>query len=617
MTRFDIAINSGLLFDGTGRPARVQSIGIRGARVAELRDEPISAEEANERIDAQDKWVMPGFLDIHTHYDAEVEAAPGLTESLRHGVTTVTFGSCSLGTVLSSPVDIADMFTRVEAVPYEFVLPLFEAKKNWTTPAQYRAHLETLALGPNVTAFLGHSDLRAHVMGLHRAIARGESPTDEELATMETLVGDALDAGFLGLSLNTNRWDKLGGRAHRSSPLPSTFARWSEIRRLLRPVRKRGRVMQGLPNISTKYDLFLFLWESIGVARPPLKTTLVSLLDVRTNRLLYRLVGALARLINRFLRGDVRFQALPTPFELFADGIDAPVFEEFGAGTAALHLADLTERSELLRDAKYRRWFRRQWTNWLLPHVFHRDFNESEIVACPDGALVGKSFAEVARQRGESALDVFLDLCAEHGPRLRWFTIIGNDRPFALRHIAAHPDVLLGFSDAGAHLRNMAYYNFPLRMLKLVRDAARDGIPFMSTEKAVWRLTGEIAEWLDLDAGRLAPGGRADVAIIDPQGLTSAVEDHVEALMPEFGDYRRMVRRNDAAVTAVLVGGRVAVKNGVPVADLGRMKLGTFLGAGERDPAALGHPDARSVRTGRANGFEQRIHSDGFSQPSE
>ena len=577
MSRFDIAINSGLLFDGTGRPGRLQSLGISGGRVAEIREKPIPAEEAAERIDAEGKWVMPGFLDIHTHYDAEVEAAPGLAESLRHGVTTVTFGSCSLGTVLSRPVDIADMFTRVEAVPYEFVLPLFEARKNWSTPAQYRAHIDTLALGPNITAFLGHSDLRAHVMGLGRAITKGVVPTEAELATMEALVSSALDAGFLGLSLNTNRWDKLGGSTHRSSPLPSTFARWSEIRRLLRPVRERGRVMQGLPNISAKYDLFLYFWESIGVARPPLKTTLVSLLDVRTNRLLYRAVGGLARLINRFLRGNVRFQALPVPFELFADGIDAPVFEEFGAGTAALHLADLAARSRLLRDVQYRRWFRRQWTNWLLPHVFHRDFNQSEIVACPDGALVGKSFAAVARERGEAALDVFLDLAAEHGNALRWFTIIGNDRPFALRRIASHPDVLLGFSDAGAHLRNMAYYNFPLRMLKLVRDAARDGVPFLSIEKAVWRLTGEIADWLNLDAGRLTEGARADVAIVDPEGLTDALEDHVEAVMPEFGDYRRMVRRNDAAVAAVLVGGRVAVMSGRPVPDLGRVKFGSFL----------------------------------------
>src|SRR5262249_46667407 len=158
MRPFDIAINSGLLFDGTGRPAALRSIGVRNGRVAALRETAIPAEEAATCIDATGRWVMPGFLDIHTHYDAEVEVAPGLLESLRHGVTTVTFGSCSLGTVLSRPVEIADMFTRVEAVPYDFVLPLFEAKKTWTTPAEYRAHIDTLALGPNVTAFLGHSD---------------------------------------------------------------------------------------------------------------------------------------------------------------------------------------------------------------------------------------------------------------------------------------------------------------------------------------------------------------------------------------------------------------------------------------------------------------------------
>jgi N-acyl-D-aspartate/D-glutamate deacylase len=586
MSRFDVAINSGLLFDGTGRPGQLASLGIRGSRVAEIRETPFSTDEAAETIDAQGKWVMPGFLDIHTHYDAEVEAAPGLSESLRHGVTTVTFGSCSLGTVLSRPVDIADMFTRVEAVPYEFVLPLFEARKRWTTPAEYRAHIDTLALGPNITAFLGHSDLRAYVMGLGRAVTAGERPSEAELGTMESLVRNALDAGFLGLSLNTNRWDKLGGTAHRSSPLPSTFARWSEIRRLLRPVRERGRVMQGLPNISTKYDVFLFVLESIGLVRPALKSTLLSLLDVRSNRLLYRAVGGLARLVNRFLGGNVRFQALPAAFELFADGIDAPVFEEFGAGTAALHLSDLAERGRLLSDPSYRRWFRRQWTNWLLPRAFHRDFNQSHIVACPDATLIGKSFASVARERGKGALDVFLDLSAEYGDALRWFTIIGNDRPSALRRIVSHPDVLLGFSDAGAHLRNMAYYNFPLRMLKLVRDAKRDDIPFLSVEKAVWRLTGEIADWLDLDAGRLTPEARADVAIIDPEGLTDALEDHVEAAMPEFGDYRRMVRRNDAAVSAVLVGGRLVVKDGVPVPHLGRRKFGTFLGAGEHGPAA-------------------------------
>src|SRR5690606_15974062 len=125
------------------------------------------------------------------------------------------------------------------------------------------------------------------------------------------------------------------------------------------------------------------------------------------------------------------------------------------------------------------------------------------IVDCPDPTLIGRSFAAVARERGQDPIDALLDLVAEHGLALRWYTVVANDRRRWLEWIVAHPDVLIGFSDAGAHLRNMAYYNFPLRMLKLVRDAEAEGRPFMTIARAVQRLTGEIAEWLGLDAGRI------------------------------------------------------------------------------------------------------------------
>jgi N-acyl-D-aspartate/D-glutamate deacylase len=513
--------------------------------------------------------VTPGFLDIHTHYDAEIEAAPALMESLRHGVTTVVVGSCSLGTVLSEPLDIADLFTRVEAIPREQVLPIFEKAKTWRTPGEYRAHLDSLPLGPNVAAFLGHSDLRCAVMGLGRSVDKRVRPTADELARMERAVEDALDAGYLGLSVNTNRWDKIGGDRFRSEPLPSTFARWSEIRRLCRPLRARGRVLQGIPNISAKYDLFLFLWESLGLGRKALRTTLVSMADVRSNRGIYKALGAICRLANRVFRGDVRMQALPMPFQLFVDGLDAPVFEELGAGTAALHLEDLAERRELLRDPAYRRTFRRQWTSRLAPKVFHRDFSQSRIVECPDASLVDRSFADVAAARGQDVVDTFLDLCAEHGDALRWHTMIANDRPHALAHIVSHPDILIGFSDAGAHLRNMAFYNFPLHLLRLAREGA------MPVERAVHRLTGEIADWLGVHAGRIAAGRRADLAVVDPTRLDASIDTQLEAPMVELGGFRRMVRRNDATVPAVVVGGKVAVRAGVP-ADVGH---GCFLPA--------------------------------------
>ncbi|APR83486.1 Hypothetical protein A7982_08835 [Minicystis rosea] len=587
---FDLAINQGLFFDGTGSPGRKRSIAMRDGRVAEIREAPFSASEAREIVEAEGHWVMPGFVDLHTHYDAEVEAAPALSESLRHGVTTVLVGSCSLGTVLSDPIDIADMFTRVEAVPREHVLPLFEAKKSWRTPAEYRAHLDGSPLGPNVAAFLGHSDLRCSVMGLGRAVTKGERATREEIGRMERALADALDAGFVGLSVNTNRWDKLGGQRHRSQPLPGAFASWGEIDALARVVRSRGRVLQGIPNISAKYDVFLLFWESLGIFRPKLRTTIVSIADVRSSRLLYRALGVLARIVNVVFRGDVRFQALPVPFEMFVDGLDAPIFEEIGAGTAALHIEEMAERRELLRDPKYRAWFRKQWTSFLVPKVYHRDFRASRIVACPDAAIVGKSFAEVAAARGQDVVDVFLDLCAEHGDALRWFTTIANDRPEHLRNILKHPDILVGFSDAGAHLRNMAFYNFALFLLRMARDAARDGVPFMPIERAVHRCTGELAEWLGLDAGRLEVGARADIAVIDPAAL-DAIDTLEEAKMPAFGDFPRMVRRNDAAVPAVVVGGRLAVRNGVPLAEVGEVPaFGRFLPAGQeaRAPRSAG-----------------------------
>jgi N-acyl-D-glutamate deacylase len=578
---FDVVLRGGLHFDGTGAPPVVRDVGIRDGRVAAL-GESLDATGA-EIIDARAKWVTPGFVDLHTHYDAELIAAPSLSESVRHGVTTVTVGSCSISTILSEPEDCSDLFTRVESVPRAQVLPLLRGRKTWSTPREYVDFLRSHPLGANVTEFLGHSDLRVRVLGLSRAVDANVRPSEDELRAMDVWLEDALDAGMLGLSTMTNPWDKLDGDRHRSAQLPSTYATWGEYRRLNRLLRRRGRILQSAPSLVTKVNALLFMLVSAGVLRKKLKTTLITLADAKSSPGLHRVIGRLTHFVNRVLGGDMRWQTLPVPFEVYADGIDLVVFEEFGAGRAALHLADEVERNALMRGEAYRRRFRRDYEARFSPRVWHRDFHDAHIASCPDAAVVGKSFGQVAEERGIHPVDAFLDLVVEHGKKLRWHTLIANHRPREVARMMKEPAALIGFADSGAHIRNMAFYSFPLRMLRVVRDAERAGQPIMPVEKAVWRLTGELADWLDVDAGHLRVGDRADAVVIDPTALDARLDAYHEAEMEGLGGLVRMVNRSDGAVDAVLVNGRVAFRGGAFDPAFGRAGgFGQFLPAGQK-----------------------------------
>jgi N-acyl-D-aspartate/D-glutamate deacylase len=578
---FDVIIKNGLFFDGTGAPGAIRHLGIRGGKLMASSAEPLDERDCPEIIDATDRWVTPGFVDMHTHYDAEVLAAPALSESVRHGVTTVMIGSCSISMVLSEPEDCSDLFTRVESVPREYVLPLLKERKSWRSAREYGAFLDRHPLGPNIASFLGHSDLRVSVLGIQRAVNRKVKPTEDELQKMERLLEEAIDEGLLGLSSMTNPWDKLDGDRVRSKALPSVYAPWSEYTRLNKVLRRRERVHQGAPNLVTKYNLFAYFMESMGLfGRKPLKTTLITLMDVKVDPWISSVLGPVTRWLNRTTHADFRWQTLPMPFETYADGMEFVVFEEFPSGQAALHLANQDLRSELFRDPEYRRRFRQDVEKKFGPRVWHRDFDDAWIVDCPDSSVVGRSVGDVARARGVHPGDVFLDLLVEHGSRLRWRTLIGNHRPEVVEKLVAEPSTLIGFADSGAHIRNMAFYNFPLRLLKLVRDSEARGAPVMPIEKAVWRLTGEIGSWFGVDAGTLAPGKRADVVVIDPARLDERLCEYHEAPMAAFGGIKRMVNRGNA-VESVLINGKVAFRQGEVVQELGRKQgYGSFLRAG-------------------------------------
>jgi N-acyl-D-aspartate/D-glutamate deacylase len=305
--------------------------------------------------------------------------------------------------------------------------------------------------------------------------------------------------------------------------------------------------------------------------------------DAKSNPAAVHAFGPGTRLLNALLNAKVRFQHLPVPFELYSDGIDLPVFEEFGAGTAALHLRDQLERNKLLADTEYRRRFRRSFDRRKLgPSLWHRDFHDAVIVECPDESLIGKSFGQIADEREIHPLDAFLDVLVANGERnVRWTTTVANHRPKQLNKLAVEPTIHMGFSDAGAHLRNMAFYNYALRLIKRTRDADRAGEPFMTIEHAVHRLTAEVADWFGLDAGTLREGERADFVVIDPAGLDESVDAYHEEKVPFYGGLSRMVNRNDAAVVATAVGGTVVYRNGEFRDGYGETaKSGRFLRAG-------------------------------------
>ena len=580
-------IQNGTIYDGLGGDGYQGSILIQNGQIEKINPKLSEYPDDIAIIDANGQWVMPGFIDIHTHYDAEIEIAPGLDESVRHGVTTIVMGSCGLSMIMGNPDELCDMFTRVEGLPSEFIKEIVNRVKDWDSPSEYLNHLESLNIGPNVGMFLGHSTIRAYVMGLGRSLSTGNEPSATELAQMTQILNDALDCGYLGLSINLLEFDKMDGEEFRSRPTPSVFANWKEYRHLFKTLRQRDRILQTVPNIANPLTLFSFMWESKGLFKKNLKTSMLALADSKVIRGIHRILTLGSRFVNTFLNGAVKFQAVPVPFQVVTPGFESPLFEEFESGTAYLHLQEVVERRDLLKTPDYRQKFLKQWTNRIKPRAFHRNMREMTILSAPDKTLEGQSFESLAKAAGKNELDHFLDLIQKHGSNLKWISLAANDRPKQLSWIVRHPDVHIGFSDAGAHLKNISIYNFGPALLKLVQDCQQKGIKTMSIGKAVHKMTKELADWyLMPNIGSIEVGKQADIVIIDPAHLNEGVLDLHEAPMPGKPNYLRIVRRNDEAVPYVFINGVMVWKEGQKTNYLGNQKIGNVLRATQKEKVA-------------------------------
>ncbi|TAF66279.1 MAG: D-aminoacylase [Cytophagales bacterium] len=564
-------IKNGIYYDGTGAKGQKADVLIRNGKIEKVGNINETITDA-EIIDANNCWVTPGFLDIHTHYDAEVEVLPGLDESVRHGVTTVVFGNCSLSSAVGTEDDILNLFTRVENMPADLLQSWIKDKITWKTTAQYYEHLDTLALGPNVATFIGHSNIRIASMGLDRSLTVAKASTDE-LNKMRKTVEEAMEAGYLGLSIDMLPFHRMAKGEHKGISVPSQQAHPTEYYRLANIVRRYERVLQATPNAVDKRSVIRLLGMSSGWLRKPLKTTIVAAMDVKSDKKIHLLATTLAGFANSVMRANIRWQALAEPFLNFADGPITPLFEEFPSAVKAIG-ATTEERKAMFADKTFRAWFRKDWHN---PHtaVFPRKLDDMWVVNSPDTTQIGKSIAEIAKEKNQDPLEHFMDLLAQYDTDFRWKCAVANHRPKQRLRLLAHPTTIPGFNDSGAHNTNMAFQDGSLQTLKQAQ-ANPDVFPI---ETAIYRMTKMAADWLGFDAGSICEGDRADLVIIDPSKLQTHLGEPIEYIDERLGNTMRMVKRSDGVVKQVFISGEKVFDNGQFHEQLGKKKIGKLLRA--------------------------------------
>ena len=618
-TSWDTLIQNALVFDGSGAPPVTADVAIADGKIAKV-GSGLAPSDAKQTIDAAGKWLMPGLLDIHTHFDLEVELQPALRESVRHGTTTVVMSNCSLGLAFGNQRTpdqdpIVDCFARVENMP-KHVLQKAADRATWRTSGEYLQHLDKLPLGPNVVPLLPQSMLRIEVMGLKDSVRR--RATREEVGRMEALVEQAMQEGYAGFSTDALPFHYLANDPNRKLKIPAQHGSYSELRRLTNVVRRFGRVWQATPPKDSPLEVLkTFLLTSGRLFGRPLKLTAVAALDVATNRGLATLGLILTKVLNsKLLNGRFRLQALAAPFKVYSEGALTPLSEEIPE-LRVLNEPDLEDRAArraIMRESKWRRAFKRMWSTgkrgfglarikrWLSREdlALSRNLDEMVVHRCPIDVWTGEDLGAIyarliawqksgdgARSDEERAVfegaprpigddgDFFLYLLETLDTDLYWWTITANRDPAVLKRLLTHEQILPGFNDSGAHLTNMAFYDANLRGLRVV---AEDGLEAVA--RHVRRLTAEPADFFDLDVGRIAEGQQADVVLVDPDALASYDGDaNVTEIYREDFEHVQLVNRSDGVVPGVWIRGQ-RVWDGERFDDvLGTVALGRCLTA--------------------------------------
>jgi N-acyl-D-aspartate/D-glutamate deacylase len=617
---WDTLIRNALVFDGSGGPPSQQDVAISDGQVA-ARGRRLPPSQAGQVIEGEGRWLMPGLLDIHTHLDLEVDLEPGLPEVVRHGTTTVLVGNCSLGTCFGQQVEgeqnpIVDCFTRVENIPKPVLQKCVDAV-SWSDTGAYMDHFADIPLGPNVGVFVPHSMLRVEVMGLQQSISR--DPTEAELAQMETLLEQAMDQGYLGMSTDGLPFHYLANEPHTDQRIPTQFASFGEMKRLLKVVRNRDRVWQTTPILENRAKAFLyFLLTSGRLFGKTLKTSALSAVRfVLAPKASRAFLGFAALANSRLLKGNLHFQALGTNFRIWSDGIVSPLFEELESTSKliAKEYDDVEGRKALLNDPQFIAEFRRDWHHGRrgrnlahlkarlgLPDILVvRELERMIFDGAPVPEWEGESmqavydrldryqrgFSDNARSDAErAAFDAFprpivddaefmLHMMRAYDKGFRFWVDVANKDREGVLPLLLDRNTLPGFNDSGAHITNMAFFDGNLMSLKLAQQESLDTVSAM-----VRRLTREPAEFFGLDVGSLEIGAQADIVLIDPEALSKWDDNSSrQFIYRELFDHKQLVSRSDGVVSQVLIRGETVWQDGAFTPALGRETLGRALRA--------------------------------------
>jgi N-acyl-D-aspartate/D-glutamate deacylase len=538
----DVVIRGGTVVDGTGAPGRQADVAIDGDRIAEIGDGLSGTRE----LDASGQVVSPGFIDIHTHYDAQVFWDPALTPSSWHGVTSVVAGNCGFSIAPCRP-EHRELIGRTLQHVEDMSLPTLQAGIPWDFESfpEYLSSVERHGMTLNYTAYIGHTALRLFVMG--DAGYERETPTTDELDHMAALVRDAVEAGAAGFassSAPTHNGD--GGR-----PVPSRLANAAELEALLTPLKDLGAGVGAFtPGERVSHAEVYELQRRIG--RPFTWTALLTFQGSTFARDL-----AAKNAAERAEGVDVWPQITCRPLTFQMTMADPFTFN-MNPAFKALMDRPIEERLAAYHDAEWRRKAQDE-----LDHapMFRANWDRLTVAECErQPEIEGRSIAELAAEQGEEPLTTMLGIAGDDLVA-RFGSVLANNDPEQIEQLLQQDGLLIGLSDAGAHVSQLCDACLPTDLLgNWVRERE-----VLTIEHAVHKLTGEPAGVFGFDdRGEIAPGKRADVTVFDPATVAPGKLHRVRDF-PADGE--RLVADEPSGVTHVLVNGTPIRIDGEPDAD--------------------------------------------------